>query len=159
VRSVEAAVLGAAYFNDQRQTTAVRTNLHWPAIIFPYVCTLYRHPLLANEQSHEAFVSYCRKAAYHNVAVGRYVLMPDHVHLFVRGAPEFDVGIWVRGLKRALSSKRDFWQPGFFDHILRGDESYERKWSYVRDNPVRLGVVPRAEEWPFQGEIGFIDRV
>ena len=46
----------------------------------------------------------------------------------------------------------------FFNHILRGDESYAEKWNYVRDNPVRAGLVRTADEWPYQGEIVVIDR-
>jgi REP element-mobilizing transposase RayT len=91
-----------------------------------------------------------------NVALGRYVIMPDHAHLFVRGDQHFMLSSWIGGLKRAISvalrSSR-IWQPGFFDHILRGDESYAEKWSYVRDNPVRAGLVRTADEWPYQGEI------
>jgi REP-associated tyrosine transposase len=84
--------------------------------------------------------------------------MPDHIHLFVRGSDDFKLGIWVRGLKRAVSQKGNFWQPGFFDHILRSDESYGLKWRYVRENPVRAGLVSEADEWLFQGEVVTIDR-
>jgi len=45
------------------------------------------------------------------------------------------------------------WQKGFFDHVLRSEESYEEKWHYVRENPVRAGLVKDREEWPFWGEI------
>jgi putative transposase len=45
------------------------------------------------------------------------------------------------------------WQKGFFDHILRNEESYCGKWSYVRENPVRAGLVKNWQEWPFVGEI------
>jgi REP element-mobilizing transposase RayT len=96
-----------------------------------------------------------------NVALGRYVIMPDHVHLFVRGGRNFTLSSWVGGLKRAMSvalrSPR-LWQPGFFDHILRSCESYAEKWNYVRDNPVRAGLVGSADQWPYQGEIVMIDR-
>jgi len=95
-----------------------------------------------------------------NVAVGRYAIMPDH-HLFVRGDRSFTLSSWLGGLKRAmcvaLKSPR-LWQPGFFDHILRSDESYAKKWNYVRDNPVRAGLVETADEWPYQGEIIVIDQ-
>jgi len=47
---------------------------------------------------------------------------------------------------------------GLFDHILRNDESYTQKWKYVRENPVRAGPVPRADDWQYQGEFVFIDR-
>jgi len=51
------------------------------------------------------------------------------------------------------------WQRGFFHHVIRNTESYAQKWEYVRENPVRAGLVERAEQWPFQGEIVLIDRV
>jgi REP element-mobilizing transposase RayT len=123
-----------------------------------YFVTLYRRSLLANANIHETFRTYCLRAADYNIGVGQYVLMPNHLHLFVRGGIEFDLGVWIRGLKRVVSRERDFWQPGFFDHILRSDESYSEKWNYVRENPVRAGLVAAADEWPFQGEIVVIDR-
>lgn len=96
-----------------------------------------------------------------NVALGRYVIMPNHVHLFVRGDRNFSLSGWVGGLKRAicvaLKSPR-LWQPGFFDHMLRSDESYAEKWNYVRNNPVRAGLVKAADDWLYQGEIVVIDR-
>ena len=85
--------------------------------------------------------------------------MPDHIHLFVAGTVEFDLGIWIRGLKRSLNSQTGTWQPGFFDHILRNNDSYDEKWNYVYDNPVRAGLVRARTEWRFAGEIVDIDRV
>ena len=35
---------------------------------------------------------------------------------------------------------------------------YAEKWNHVRQNPVRGGLVARAEEWPYQGEVVYIDR-
>jgi len=96
-----------------------------------------------------------------NVALGRYVIMPDHVHLFVRGDQDLTLSSWIGGLKRAMSvavKSPRLWQPGFFDHILRCDESYAEKWKYVRENPVRAGLVETADGWRYQGEIAVIDR-
>lgn len=90
--------------------------------------------------------------------------MLDHLHFFVRGSDNFNLAQWVNGLKRAISvslgttKKRPLWQPGFFDHVLRNDESYSEKWKYVRENPVRSGLVLRAGDWPYQGEFVVIDR-
>ena len=47
------------------------------------------------------------------------------------------------------------WQPEFFDHLLRSRESRSEKWAYVRENPVRAGLVARAENWPFAGAVDF----
>jgi len=88
--------------------------------------------------------------------------MPDHIHFFIRGSPDFSLSPWVGGLKRALSValgvNHGLWQPGFFDHALRNDESYGQKWEYVRQNPVRAGLVRFADDWAYQGEIVYIDR-
>jgi REP-associated tyrosine transposase len=90
--------------------------------------------------------------------------MPDHVHLFVRGRDDFQLGPWVGMLKQALATHialagtSPMWQGGFFDHLLRSDESYAQKWNYVRENPVRAGLVTNAEDWPYSGEIVLIDR-
>lgn len=104
--------------------------------------------------------------------MGNFVVMPDHLHLFVRVAGEQSLGVWVKGLKRAISNgicssrspsgalpidggpaKNSLWQPGFFDHLVRSTESYAEKWVYVRDNPVRKGLVDKWEDWPYSGEI------
>lgn len=57
------------------------------------------------------------------------------------------------------SSRTPLWQPGFFDHLLRNDESYAGKWEYVRENAVRHGLVSDSTAWPYQGEVVLIDRV
>jgi REP element-mobilizing transposase RayT len=121
---------------------------------------------LARAAIHSAFVRFAKRAECDfNIAVGRYVIMPDHVHLFVCGDADFVLGRWVGGLKQTLAKAIDLsrssgqiWQEGFFNHVLRNDESYGQKWNYVHENPVRAGLVSRAEDWPYQGEIVFIDR-
>jgi len=92
--------------------------------------------------------------------------MPDHIHLFVCGSGEFVLSRWVAMLKQVLAkangwskSNGQIWEEGFFDHILRNDKSISEKWDYVVQNPVRAGLVKRAEDWPYQGEIVSIDRV
>jgi putative transposase len=79
------------------------------------------------------------------------------MHLFVRGNLDFSLAQWVRLLKRKLSTKiaaaPPHWQSGFFDHLIRHSESYAQKWEYVRQNPVRAGLVSNCDKWPWQGEI------
>ena len=134
-------------------------------LFFVTVCTLHRRNIPSLEAAHDALLSYgLRGTQQFNVALGRYVIMPDHLHLFVRGDASFVLATWVKGLKRAIlkgsstKPQASFWQPGFFDHLLRSDESYAQKWEYVRQNPVRAGLVKLAEDWPYQGEIVRIDR-
>jgi len=79
--------------------------------------------------------------------VGRFVLMPDHLHFFATATPEAKTReVWTkmwksvsaRRLTKTLGVKRPLWQSDTFDHILRGQESYGKKWDYVRQNPVLL---------------------
>ena len=134
-------------------------------LFFVTVCTLHRHRFPSLKAANDALVVYGTRAIKEfNVALGRYVIMPDHLHFFVRGDQNFVLGNWVKGLKRAIlkafpnEKDHSLWQPGFFDHLLRNDESYAQKWEYVRENPVRAGLVHCSEDWPYQGEIVYIDR-
>jgi putative transposase len=134
-------------------------------VFFVTVCTLHRGKIADLNAAHGAFQKYIERGLNEfGVAVGRYVIMPDHMHFFVCGSTDLELSQWVNGLKRSISialgatKKCPLWQPGFFDHLLRNDESYGQKWEYVRENPVRAGLVKRAAEWPHQGEFVLIDR-
>ena len=135
-------------------------------LFFVTICTLHRRKIGNLKIADQTFQQYIACGAREfGVAVGRYVIMPDHMHLFVCGSPDFELTQWVNGLKRSISvalgatKKCPLWQPGFFDHLLRNNESYEQKWEYVRENPVRAGLVTQSEEWPYQGELVHIDRI
>ena len=54
---------------------------------------------------------------------------------------------------RETNGEGTHWEKDFFDHVLRSQESYLEKMEYVRQNPVRAGLVKRPEDWPYQGEI------
>jgi putative transposase len=86
--------------------------------------------------------------------------MPDHWHGFVAlDDSKTNISSWVKSFKNATSKTlrtagipSPHWQKGFFDHILRSNESADEKWSYVRDNPVRAGLVKAWEDWPYRGQ-------
>ena len=90
--------------------------------------------------------------------------MPDHVHFFCTDGEqsvtlsEF-AGKWKEWTAKALKWQAgldgQIWQSGFFDHLLRSSESYSEKWEYVRENPVRAGLVNRSDEWPYWGHIHY----
>jgi REP element-mobilizing transposase RayT len=40
------------------------------------------------------------------------------------------------------------WQPRFFDRAVRTVKEYYEKVEYIHLNPVRAGLVERAEDWP-----------
>ena len=139
-----------------------RVSIDWP-IYFITTCTFNRRAILASKDVTKILVGEWRKAHdRHGWAIGRYVVMPNHVHFFcsaelnAKTLPTF-MQAWKqwtsKRIARELKLPGTIWQEEFFDHVLRSSESYGQKWDYVRENPVRAGLVKSSDEWPWQGEI------
>ena len=130
-----------------------------PTIVFVTVCTRARARWLATEENHTLLRSvWAESRAW---LVGRYTILPDHLHLFAApGEMEFPLENWVQYWKtlftRAHGVTEHRWQPRCWDTRLRAGESYEQKWEYVRSNPVRHGLVASANDWPYQGELNVL---
>ncbi|NLW49719.1 MAG: hypothetical protein GXY85_02605 [Candidatus Brocadiaceae bacterium] len=148
-----------------------KTPAHLPAIqrfntsivVFVTVCTARRAPILARGRAHETLLSAWQEARLWGV--GRYVLMPDHIHMFC-SPMEWEcpaLGEWIKYWKSIVSRKwpwpdeHPIWQRSFWDRQLRTGESYAAKWHYVRHNPVRKGFVATPDEWPYQGEMHVLE--
>ena len=140
-------------------------STHRHPLFFVTFCTADRRRWLACEEVLVEFRAFAARSPQKaDVWVGRFVLMPDHVHVFVGAEGSPALSRWVGSMKGFLASRRRArgfpgaaWQEGFFDHVLRSSESYDEKWDYVRMNPVRAGLVARPEDWPFAGEIHQLD--
>jgi REP element-mobilizing transposase RayT len=76
------------------------------------------------------------------------LLMPDHLHAIISFSREpgikKSVSAWKQYLARASGIR---WQRDFFEHRLRSTEEFFEKASYIRQNPVRAGLVSSAEDW------------
>ncbi len=161
-------------FTRQYPAKGVRIVSGQPTIVFVTVCTANRKPWLATPVNHAALVRIWRNEATAWL-VGRYVLMPDHVHLFAALGCTEDTArddnmhqpvhvdmhppltLWVRFWKRRFAQDRGLtrrsWRGGMWDTRMRTARQYEEKWAYVRENPVRYGLVARPEDWPYAGHI------
>jgi len=132
-------------------------------IYYITTCVRYRRRVLHNDVAHRIMAEAWQDSlSVHGWMVGRYVVMPDHVHFFASPVTEKAktlsgfMGAWKHWTHTQISERflLSFkWQKEFFDHLLRSSESYGDKWEYVRNNPVRAGLTEKAEKWPFQGEI------
>jgi len=146
----------ASYLDGPRHapTRGVRIELGQPTIVFVTICTEKRQPWLTGPEVHSALVATWSAATAW--LVGGYVLMPDHLHLFC--APrdlEMPLVNWVTYWKRQFTRRKvpgaGEWQRLFWDRRLRREESYAEKWAYVRENPLRAGLVKPGEAWPYEG--------
>jgi putative transposase len=127
-------------------------------IIFVTTCTAQRRQILASPLTHEAVV--CAWRAASTWLVGRYVIMPDHIHLFCASngldAPSLErwMRYWKSVATRNMGERSSaIWQRHHWDRQLRSGESYSDKWEYVRNNPVRHRYVGDADDWPYQVEL------
>ena len=115
-------------------------------------CVGSRRPVLNNPEIFVAILKICDlREQWETVAA---VVMPDHLHALVRPVANRDAKItqYSAGLKRFVRRETKAawkWQDGVFDRLLRRDESAESKWIYMRENPVRAGLVRRWEDWPY----------
>ena len=136
-------------------------------ILYVTVVTAKRNAILANKTAYDRIVDTWKETT--EWLVGRYVIMPDHIHFFCSPSsyPIPDFHKWVKKWKAQISRtfplelrpnaafprlpalfQRDCW-----DRQLRTGDSYTQKWEYVRNNPVRKGLVANADNWPYQGEL------
>jgi REP element-mobilizing transposase RayT len=85
-----------------------------------------------------------------------YVVMPNHLHLFFEMR---DVGLkksleqfkrWTGHQAAKLLKFKDqrFWQDEWFDHWSRSDEEDEKIIEYIRQNPVKAGLIGNHLDWP-----------
>ncbi len=150
--------------------TSVKSNhlAHLPAfadnpIVFLTVCTYGRRKLLDCDVAHELLHGlWSRSGEMNGWFVGDYLIMPDHLHLFVRAACESDkMSDWIkmwksvssRRLMRELNIDSPVWQEDYFDRYLRSSDSYRDKWLYVEQNPVRAGLVSDVGDWVYRGRV------
>ncbi len=89
------------------------------------------------------------------VIVDAAVVMPDHLHL-VGQLGESTLAKVMHTLKSysayrlsVAGVETPVWQKGYHDHGLREDEDYRVRVQYVLQNPIRAGLAPRVEDYPF----------
>ncbi|MEM0965086.1 MAG: transposase [Verrucomicrobiota bacterium] len=135
------------------------TRFNCSILIFVTICTQSRRASLANPTALEAFRKTFAKTD--RWIVGKFMLMPDHVHFFCSPAqdPPMPLKNWISHWKRIFTmnirktNSLFMWQRDFWDTQMRSGESYSAKWNYVRENPVRAGLVSEPNDWLYQGEL------
>ncbi len=137
-------------------------------------CCYHRHRNLQTARARNSFLrvlSQVRKQ-FGFLLVG-YVLMPDHVHLFISEPKKGNVSRVLQVLKqrvsRAMRSRkrrtsakqlaldfgdgwsqdRRFWQRRFFDFNVWSHAKKKEKLHYMHANPVKEGLVSHSKDWPW----------
>ena len=86
---------------------------------------------------------------YKNIAVDRYVIMPNHVHLLVRvtengppraAAPTKAIIPSFVSVLKGLTVRRcgaPIWQRSYYDHVIRNEDDLRQIAGYIDTNPAR----------------------
>ena len=88
------------------------------------------------------------------------VVMPNHVHflleavddtpLALRGTLRLFKGRTARVANRILGRTGVFWQSDWFDRWTRDEAETARVTTYIRQNPVKAGLVRQWQDWPWR---------
>ncbi|WP_295391230.1 transposase [uncultured Thiodictyon sp.] len=78
-----------------------------------------------------------------------FVVMPTHLHwLFILKAGHLAEVVGAVTSVAAHRLGRRLWQPGYYDHGVRGDEDLRGMARYIIGNPVRARLVERVGDYP-----------
>lgn len=84
-----------------------------------------------------------------------FVVMPNHFHrlitpgLTLERALQVVKGGFSYRAKRELGFGGEIWQNSYYDRRVRDAVEYENIKQYIRQNPVRAGLVERREDYPY----------
>jgi len=90
-----------------------------------------------------------------------YCLMPDHLHFLISptedGASVLTFTSQFKGRATNESWKAGWqgklWQPRYYDHFVRHNESLVNIAQYILDNPMRKQLVEQDDDWPWSGHM------
>jgi REP element-mobilizing transposase RayT len=97
-------------------------------------------------------------AGAYSVDVPAYVFMPDHFHGLFEGTALTSNGLKCAAMFRQRTGRAHraacggrLWQEGFFDRVLRDEESTIDVARYIVANPIRAGLCTNIRDYPFLG--------
>ena len=90
-------------------------------------------------------------------ALAAWCIMPNHVHVLVEQFPEHKLSsvlqtwksVTAHGINEREGRRGVVWQREYFDRFMRTEEQFSTTVRYIENNPVKAGLVERAEDWRF----------
>lgn len=86
-----------------------------------------------------------------------WVIMPNHVHTLIETFEGHPLDGIIHSWKSFTASESNkilqrqgkFWYYDYFDRYIRDERHFENVIRYIHNNPVKAGLVEKAEEWLF----------
>ena len=114
--------------------------------------------LLQSDRNAMLFIDVLRSyVAGKKFKVHDFVVMPDHVHLFltvggemsIEKAVQFIKGGFSYRLKRECGYSGEVWQRGFSEVRVNDEDSFAKHREYIAQNPVKRGLVSEPGDYPY----------
>ena len=125
-----------------------------PTVVFATVCVKDKIAAFLDPTLVERLVAVWRLA--NKWRVGRYVVMPDHVHfLCAPNVVDCSFRTWMAYWKSTFSKGLDWagWQRDCWDVQIRDQAHFAERVEYMKMNPVRAGLAESPEAWSYQGAV------
>lgn len=112
--------------------------------------------LLQSDRMAQLFLDVlCHYREQRKYLLHEFVVMPNHFHLLITPGETLERAMQlVKGgfsfrAKKELRFGSEIWQASFYDRRVRDMGEYEKMRIYIRENPVRAGLVARAEDYSY----------
>jgi REP element-mobilizing transposase RayT len=149
-------------------------------VIVPQLRTVPRHPHVDYASQRVFFVTFCvwdRRKVFNESAAAAsmrdilfhyrerqwywilcYCVMSDHIHMLLKlRSSDHKLSRIIATLKHESAKRLKRvdeafrWQYGYYDRVLRSNDSEFAFAHYIMQNPVRAGIVKEAEDYPWSG--------
>lgn len=88
-----------------------------------------------------------------------WTIMPNHVHVLFTIDKSSDFSSIIQKWKgysafhanRVLQRSGAFWQPEYFDRLIRSPRQFEFYVRYIFNNPIKAGLCQKVFHWPWSG--------
>jgi REP element-mobilizing transposase RayT len=86
-----------------------------------------------------------------------WVIMPNHVHVMIEQIDRLGAILhsWKSFTANRINALRGVrgkvWAREYYDRFIRDAAHFENAVAYIRNNPVKAGLVQNAEDWPWLG--------
>jgi adenine-specific DNA-methyltransferase len=91
-----------------------------------------------------------------------WVVMPNHVHVLVKPFENYSISdithSWksfsANEINKNINSSGQLWMHESYDHIVRNEKAFRAIKNYIKQNPQKAGIVPKASSFQKQQQTG-----
>ena len=163
-----------------------RNNLTGEHFFFVTATIVKFTPIFNNYHFCDILISNIRhyRKKYKFIVLG-YVIMPSHFHWIVIVNPKYGtisdimrdikkftawkifdyltnkndrklIDIFEESAEGFLNQTKKLWMPRFDDEVIRNQQMFWTKLNYIHNNPIKAGLVSRAEEYRYSSARNYI---